>query len=1226
MDYFKDTWLVLDEYFKSNKNFLTKHHLESYNDFISNKIVNTIKILNPFIIIKNQENNNIQHEIEIYIGGLDSTQIFINKPTIFNNETREQRPLYPNEARLLDMTYKSDIYANIVIKYITRGTTGETIYETMLKNIKIGAIPIMLHSNLCVLNNQPLSLIKEIGECKYDQGGYFVIDGKEKVIVAQERIATNRIFMNKSKNDKYSYEGLIRCTSEENPLFPKTIHIYVLANKPIKKSDKQPNSIYISSPNISIDIPLFILFRALGVESDKEILEYIVYDINDPNNKNILDFLRFSIIQSNHITSQEDALDYIRNFVTYKHVDNVKKILIFDIFPNVGESFRSKALFLGFIINKLVKVCLGAIKESDRDSYTFKRVDTSGFLLSNLFRDYYNQFRNKVRNEIDREYLYGPWRTTTNIDHLINKSNINSIFDYTIIENGLKKSLKGSWGTNMIHEQQDLDLIKQGLSQDLSRISYLSTISHLRRVNTPLDPTAKIIGPHRLHTSQWGIMCPCESPDGASIGLLKNFAILCHVSFDIVPKEIKDVLQKHNLIYNNDVPIIDINKYTKILINNNWIGLHENPESILLLLKLYRRNGLINVLTSISWNVITNEINILTEAGRCTRPLYVIYNDKLLIEKYLANNKTISWNDMIGLNNKVDLNSSIKELEKNQAVIEFLDVEESNLSYIAMDISYIKKNTNYTHCEIHPSTILGVLTHNIPLANHNQAPRNIFSGAQGKQALGMYATNFNNRIDTMSYILYYPQKALICTRYQEYLNNNKMPHGENLIVAIATYTGYNMEDSIIFNKASLDRGCFNVTYYKNEIAREEENKIEGESIVFNNPYQVIESGKDLKDIKFANYKKLDENGFPILNSYISENDAYIGRTKIKTQYVEDKFNVNNIFGNKTKKEIYSDRSIIANKNLSGIVDKVFVYVNEDNKQNCKIRFRKIKIPELGDKLCSRNGQKGVIGMVMSPENMPFTKDGIIPDIIINPHAIPSRMTIAHLLESVLGKAACMMGTNIDATPFNNNVYDQVYDKLEKEFKMERYGNEILYNGFTGDQITTEIFIGPTYYERLKHMVVDKINYRTTGFKTIKNNQNEFKTLKTSPVVVTTRQPVAGRGTGNSGLRMGEMENAALVAHGLAETLQETFMDKSDAFDYVLDNDTEFINKLSIKDGKNLSNIRTPYAFKTFMQEVASASVKMHLLTEDQLEEEEDNYDDFEFENMSEEDEEDEEDN
>ncbi len=1633
MDFYKDTWYVLDEYFKTSY-FLTKHHLDSYNDFVLNKLPNTIRVLNPFIIIKNQDNGAITHEINVYIGGADGNELFINKPTIVN-EKGEQRLMYPNEARLKDMTYKAEIFANITVKYITRDEkeNKESTHEEVFKNIKIGAIPIMLHSCLCVLNNQTPKVLHEMGECIYDQGGYFIMDGKEKVIVAQERITTNRIFINKSKDPKFSHEGLIRCTSEENPLFPKTINIYVYADRLMKKDTEDDNedeeeskkeqeedkltptkippyAIVLSSPNIiGLKVPLFVLFRALGIESDKEIIEMILYDVEDQNNKSLLDFIRYSVLHGSFVMTQEEAMQYLANFVEYKNIDKVKHILINDLFPNVGNEFRNKAMFLGHIINKLIKVVLGINKESDRDSYLFKRVDISGFLMANLFRDYYNQFRQTVRNNIDRQYLYGPWRTLKNINNMINKSNLNLIFQSQIVEDGMRKSLKGSWGVNMVEEQQDADDIKQGIVQDLSRISYLGFISHLRRVNTPMDPTSKIVAPHRLHPSQWGIMCPCESPDGASIGLLKNMAILCKVTFDSSAQSIMQCLKEFGMVLLANVDIRTVKTSTKILLNSNWVGTHDDPIFIFKLLKLLKKNAFINIFTSVSWNIIQNEINILTEAGRCCRPLYVVDNGKLLIEQYVQELRTkkLNWNDLItGKSiknvNILDYNyispktvfgnikndALISILEKNQAPIEYIDVEEANCSYVAMDKSYLATNSRYTHCELHASTIFSVVTHNIPLANYNQAPRNIFSGAQGKQAIGCYATNFRNRIDTMSYVLHYPQRCLLNTRYCEYLNLNRLPNGENLIVALASYTGYNMEDSIIINRDSIERGMFNLTYYKDVVDREEENKKDNEVIKFNNPKTIIDQNKTLNELKWANYKKLDVNGFPNLNTYISEGDAVIGKTKIKTEIVEDTTIQNNIFGNKVKKEVYYDRSMIADKTLSGIVDKVYLYVDDEGQKTTKIRFRKVRIPEFGDKCCcydeetevltdngwkffkdltledkvatmvndalvyqhpteiqcydfdgklydvdskqvklrvtdnhrmyvrnlnrkdklnytikeakdiyrkqvhykknvnnwtpelqdappellidnckvvgfmidgyteslykgqsneyerinedlildiepwltffgiwiaegwtkgddyvsfaankprvkaalekvceelnfqinkhktkrdgpdatntwiivnktlvkymfpfsvggnnkylpewvwyldreqckilingmllgdgdfgtvknrryytttstvladqfqrlclhagfsankllkaeagyttekndgsiittnadywvlgvndkqnepkinkymyngkqkydgqpndswveykgkvrcctvpegdgiiyvrrkgfvvwsgnSRMAQKGVIGMIIPRENMPFTKDGIVPDMIINPHAIPSRMTMAHLLETLLGKVATCKGSTIDGTPFNNNDYSELYTMLEKEFNLERHGNEIMYNGFTGDQIGCDIFIGPIFYERLKHMVADKINYRQVNLRTIYNNGKE-QILKDAPVNVVTRQPTKGRGN-NGGLRIGEMERDSIMSHGMMSFLKESLMERSDKYSYDLDNDTNTILHRNMKDSHDISHVETPYAFKQLVHEMTTLGIKPILYTEPITEEEE----------------------
>lgn len=1235
MDY---VWSVLESYFKSDKYFLTKHHLSSYNDFVSNKIVSTINALNPIITIKNTPD--VTHEINVFIGGPTGQDIYINKPTIV--EDGKQRIMYPNEARLKDLTYQSEIFADIFIRYIAKPVgEPEKITEKLFEKIKIGAIPIMLHSNLCVLNNQPKKILREMGECVYDQGGYFIINGKEKVIVAQERIATNRIFINKSKDDKYSFHGLIRCTSEESPLFPKTINMYVLSpNKPFKKKKQDeeeeeeevdpdkpvpeenytkpekeeeedpkkkdphfPNAIVIECPNISKPIPLFMLFRALGIESDYDILKHIVYDIDDPNNKGMLDFLRASIVHGNRFYLQKDVHTYLTNFNKFKHFDKLREILLNDIFPNVGASFKKKAIFLGHIVNELVKVCLGAKKESDRDSYIFKRVDISGFMIGNLFRDYYNQFKNKARNKIDNEYLYGSLKNAKDISGLIRMDNIPYIFQHEIIEDGMRKSLKGSWGIGANNTE-----VKQGLVQDLSRFSYIGAMSHLRRVNTPMDPTSKLVAPHRLHTSQWGIMCPCESPDGGSIGLLKNLAIMAHITFDMNPKNIQKCLQDHDLINIENASFEELDVHTKVFINNNLVGIHADAPNLYQKLKLLKRNSMLQIFTSISWNVLQKKINILTEAGRCCRPVFVVHKGKLLVEQYkddIMQNK-LSWKDLIHGFSRKDtnehediyiINNNLEQLENNQAVIEFIDVEESNTAYIAMSPKDI--TSQHTHCEIHPSTILSILTHQIPLVNHNQAPRCVFSGAQGKQAIGLYATNFANRIDTMSYVLHYPQRSLVNTRFKEFLNNNNMPNGENLIVAIATYTGYNMEDSIIFNRAAIERGSFNITYYKNLMEMEEENNFEGELIKFGNPVK-LSNTKQVQKVKFANYKKMDENGFPLLNSFITEGDAYVGKVRIKT--VKTERPEDEIFGDAQSVEYYYDKSSVANKTLSGKVDKVFVYTGENGLKVCKVRLRKFRTPELGDKLCSTIAQKGVIGMILPPEDMPFTKDGIIPDIIINPHAIPSRMTVGQLLECVIGKAAACMGTLIDATPFNNLDYTPIYNSLEKDFKFERHGNEVMYSGYYGCQLNCDVFIGPTYYQRLKHMVADKMNYRKVDFMSVNNGKKTYN-IRSAPYEFMTRQPTHGRGS-EGGLRIGNMELDSISAHGLYQYIKESMMEKSDTFLYELDNETHTI--LHKQDTNDASLINTPYSFKLLVQEMMTMCIKPSLMTEPIEEEEEDN--------------------
>lgn len=1242
MDFYNDTWEVVDNYFSTTPYFLTKHHLDSYNDFVSNKVLNTIKVLNnSFTVIKNETATQTQNVIDVHIGGLDGKDVFINKPTIVENG--EARLLYPNEARLRDMTYQSELFANVhmVIRQTTTGH-NERVIERVFKNIKIGAIPIMLHSKLCVLHDQPHEVLREMGECPYDQGGYFVVDGKEKVIVAQERIATNRIFINKSKDIKYSHEGLIRCTSIENPLFPKTTYLYVNAIR--ENSDMIDNAISIAIPTIAEHIPIFVMFRALGVESDKEIMEYITYDVDDPVNKNIIEFLYYSILDCRGIYTQEDALDYMANFVEYKNKDKLKYILVNDLFPNVGYSYKNKAMFLGHIVRKIVRVALGASEETDRDNYMYKRVDISGFLLANLFRDYYNQFRNFVRNKLDQAYLYGPWKEN-GIENIVNKGNLNTIFDYRIIEDGLRKSLKGSWGKITSKEQQDykdLENIKQEVVQDLNRFSYAGFISHLRRCNTPLDPTAvKLVGPHKLHTSQWGIMCPCESPDGASIGLLKNFAILCNVTFDIPVDSIMTCLRQYGMLETKDIAVPQVKQMTKILVNSNWVGVCDDAPRMYKLLKLLKKNALINIYTSISWNILNSEINILTESGRCCRPTYIVRNDKdIIVTKFLDDlkSKKVVWTDLIRgdlvsrdqfspiFNGYIDPKQIIKQilgktvntideiievLETTQAAVEYADVEETNGHLIAIDSNEVMtSNKAYTHCELHASTMLSAVAVNTPFADHNQAPRNIFSSGQCKQAIGVFATNFNNRIDTMTYVMNYPQRPITATRYGAYTNFNTMGNGQNLIVAVACYTGYNQEDSIIFNKTSVERGMFNLTYYKNMVDAEGQNRDGTEAIKFANPLKLIEEGKNLTNLKFGNYTKLDANGFPKVNSYIHEGDAILGRCKVTTEYVEDENSKNNIFNNKVRREVYEDKSIVADKTVSGIVDKVFVYFDDYNNKKVKIRFRKNRAVDVGDKNCSRAGQKGVCGALIPEENLPFTKDGLKPDIIINPHAFPSRMTIGHLFESVLNKYGAMKGTFVDATPFNHNDYGKLYEMLENDFGMERYGNEVMYNGFSGEQIASEIFIGPTFYQKLKHMVQDKINYRSTGPRTLR-----------------TRQPTHGRSSGG-GLALGNMETNCLIAIGSAAFLKESMMERSDKYQYDIDNSTGNIAIVNKKAGifqgykgddvipsHDFSTLETPYAFKLLTQELMTMGLKPTIHTQEDgfMSDEEETYEDVEIE-------------
>ena len=435
----------------------------------------------------------------------------------------------------------------------------------------------------------------------------------------------------------------------------------------------------------------------------------------------------------------------------------------------------------------------------------------------------------------------------------------------------------------------------------------------------------------------------------------------------------------------------------------------------------------------------------------------------------------------------------------------------------------------------------------------------------GKQAVGIHSTNYNKRFDTFTHILHYPQKPLINTMLSKHMNLDKLPNGINVIVAIASYTGFNQEDSVLINQSALDRGLFNSTFYRCYKDEEKKNQLTGEEDKFCKPDKT-----KLLFSKPCNYEKLNSNGFVEKNKYVDDTDIIIGKIK----------------PNKSDSSKFIDSSTSVKTNESGFIDDNYFNTNGDGYKFCKVRIRNSRIPYIGDKFSSRHGQKGTIGMVYNQADMPFSKDGIVPDIIINPHAIPSRMTIAQLMECILGKSCLLGGYQGNGTVFNNVKVDDISDILEG-FNYQKHGNEVLYNGFNGEQLNTKIYMGPTYYQRLKHMTEDKIHSRSEG-----------------PVVSMTRQPAEGRSS-HGGLRFGEMERDCMIAHGSSMFLKERLMEVSDKFTCCICNKCGLIcissnieNIFECKACNNyneFSKIYIPYSCKLLFQELISMSMSPRFL-------------------------------
>tara|TARA_Y100000389_G_scaffold105244_1_gene102121 strand:- start:2703 stop:6959 length:4257 start_codon:yes stop_codon:yes gene_type:complete len=1196
-------WEIIDTYFKDNKSVLIQHQLNSYNDFFNNGINRIFKEKNPIKILKQQnpETKNYDYRANIYLGGREGKNIYFGKPIIYDDD--KEHFMYPNIARLRNMTYAVTIHFDVIIDYIITedGITNET--SSTLEKIYLGRFPIMLNSDLCILNTLSPEVKFNMGECKNDLGGYFIIDGKEKAIISQEKFADNMIYIKDNYNEIYSTSCEVRSVSEDASKPVRTVSIRI-----VKPNDKLTNNqIVVNIPNVRKAIPLFILMRALGIESDKKIIEYCLLDTE--KYKTYIELFIPSIHDAGRIFTQATAIKYISTFTKGKTIFHVLEILMNYFLPHIGDNnFNDKAFYIGHMVKELLKVFTKENKPTDRDSFRFKRVDVAGDLLYNLFKEYYTLQQRNIFQTIDKEYYYKQGIYQRNFTALID-NNYKDIFKDRIVETGFKKAFKGNWGAEA-HTK------KSGVVQDLNRLSFNSYISHLRKINLPLDASTKIIGPRLLHSSQWGLIDPVDTPDGGNIGLHKHLAMSTYITSQCSKFPLIEFLKSNlNLKLLSQSSVYFISQNTKVFVNGDWVGIIEFPIKMLEKLKNYRRLALIPVYTSILWEKESNSIYIYTDSGRLTRPLFYVedgitsYRKSDIILNKLLDHK-FDWKELItGFNKKkYDINNcnvyqnieelygvvEVDSLIKSQGIIEYLDTSEEEGSLICIEEENIDK-LQYTHLEIHPSLIFGVMGNLIAYPENSQLPRDLFSCGQSKQAVSIYHTNFQNRIDKSGLILNSGQIPLIKSRYLKYINNEQHPYGVNAIVAIGIYGSYNVEDSILFNQGAIDRGIFRTTYFNSYESREESSKV-GNSTV-DSKFANIEENNVIGLKPGYDYANLDEYGLIKENMPANDKTVIIGK----------------ISSNLTDPNTYIDDSVSPKKGQIGFVDKSFITQSEEGFRIAKVRIREERIPAIGDKFCSRCGQKGTIGLIIPEQDMPFTSQGIRPDIIINPHALPSRMTISQLIECLAGKACAEYGAFGDATAFaNKGPKNKLFGRLLSEVGYSSTGNELLYNGQTGEQLEAEIFIGPTYYMRLKHMVKDKINARAKG-----------------PRTVLTRQTVQGRAN-EGGLRIGEMERDVIVAHGMAKFLYDSLLTRGDNYYMAICNTTGTIaiynesknlfmspladgpiqftglleDNINIIDitryGRSFSIVNVPYSFKLLMQELGTMNISLRIITDQNI--------------------------
>lgn len=1582
--YIETPWNIIESYFRGQHlERFVRHQLESYNNFVGYQITKTIEMFNPVHIASEQDFDPVskKHSLEIFI---TFENFHIYRPQIHENNGAIKL-MFPQEARLRNFTYASATTVDINIKYIVRNGPNlentQTFYKTIPK-VHIGKLPIMLKSNICVLNQYKHFENTQTGECKFDAGGYFIINGSEKTVLGQERAAENRVYcFNISKNDtKYTWKAEIKSVPDFKCISPKQINMMISS-----KNNGFGNAICVDLPRVKQPIPLFIVFRALGVISDKEICDKILLNIAADKNKEMLEALQASIIEANKYITQEECIRYITGFVMYTPINmdketGIKKkheftleILNNDLFPHC-HNMEQKIYFLGYMTNRLLLASFEIIKQDDRDSYLNKRVDLTGTLLNNLYRNYFNKLVKDMEKQIIREINTGSWKSTDDYENIINLTNIYKIVKSTTIENGIKRALStGDFGIKHTNSN------KVGVAQVLNRLNYVSSLSHARRISTPTDKSGKLIPPRKLHNTCWGFLCPAETPEGQSVGVVKNLSYMTHITIYSNSMPLYEYIMPNiTPIDNLEITSVDMYEKVKVFINGCWVGITDTPYELYTMLKDKKYKGIINIYTSIIFDYKMREIRVCNDSGRLTRPLLRVKDKSLLLT-----------NDIIRKLNGLDLvwDNLLTSSSISDSVLEYIDPEEQSWSLIATKPKDIIAKTDgihkYTHCEIHPSTIFGVLASCIPFPEHNQSPRNTYqcldvnetvllsngskvaikdikigddvlcfhpetmettntkvvnqyvretdkliykittmsgreivatedhkfmtiegwcevrnmsanetkigilphqqsrlenihteskvilseeqfrgffeknnfkhplidkyikelkninmlplnntnynlpilarifgflladgsiniyernnnkftacsfdfgteddvkcfendlefcgfnkckynkssrkfnkvvhttyavthngifpalllalgisygrktesarreipewimngnklikreflSGfqggdgckirwnkidkgynficaetsqqinpqfvntlhkfmsqcvelirefgievsevkqklveenriklsykisdkhsnliqyfdqigyrysssknsnsfmvieylkfkidlfkthkvavemirklydeqknntqianelnlttrhvadvirsyknnrkismrnlgkntiekwmeevtlfnnmlfvpiksielvnnrlisditvasenhsfiagnnflssncAQGKQAMGVYVTNYENRMDKTAYVLNYPMRPLVDTRIMNMIQLNKIPSGTQVIVAIMTHTGYNQEDSLLINKGSIDRGMALVTVYHTE-KDEDKQKINGDEEIRCKP-----DSTKTKGMKMGNYNKVNSKGVIPENSLVENRDVIIAKvTPIKENRNDH-----------TKVIKYEDQSKIYKTVEETYIDKNYIDRNGEGYNFAKVRLRAVRKPVIGDKFSSRHGQKGTVGNIIPECDMPFTSNGVKPDIIINPHAIPSRMTIGQLKETVLGKVLVELGLFGDGTSFGEFDVKDICGELIK-LGYESNGNELLYNGLTGEQHECSVFMGPVFYQRLKHMVNDKAHSRSIG-----------------PMVNLTRQPAEGRSR-DGGLRFGEME-------------------------------------------------------------------------------------------------------
>ena len=1224
---------IVESYFEQRS--LVNHQLASYNDCIPSsdgimsrmdRIVRNIRIGTDEPVEDNDGGiiklDVLDKEIVIRM-----KNIHLGRPTI-KEANGAEHPATPMECRLRKLTYFSPVYLDF--KIIDEDKPAPEIEE----RVHIGNLPIMVRSAQCNLHANHIShlcgdadrklspytstedadrlkeLLRRAGEDPLDPGGYFIINGTERVLISMEDLAPNRVTV--EKNKKYAHE------TEVAKIFSQKDGV----RKPLNIEKRRDGMLMVKIPSAgTTPIPVVLLMRALGMENDKEIfaaiagpveaMKYTVANINDVKDN-----------EEYGVESTEEALQWLeKKFAAGQQKEyreaRIQNLLDKELLPHLGSSEdnrEKKAIFLGRIVRQVLEMAITDRDPNDKDHYANKRVRLAGDLIEDLYRVSMQQLARDLKYQLERHH------------NRKRELRINACLRPDVLTQKIMHALAtGNWVGG-----------RSGVSQLLDRTTYLAALSHMRRVTSPLVRSQPHFEARDLHPTHWGRLCPNETPEGQNCGLVKNAAQMIDVSEEVAEADVKELLREAGV----DSSPAGWAEGSRIHVNGDIFGLHKNPTKLVNQFKRRRRQGRIRSEVSIRHDSENRDVFINTDRGRILRPLLVLEDGDLNLSKEslenirsgewtfndLVSNGVVEWvdaeeeEDLLVAPRPFDLPMSSPENNRpiNPANVEWLNLGEEQIShadlrvevhmangesvfeefsvplnYYQEDIDALRRKQKrknlilvYTHVEIDPQLILGVCASLVPYPEHNSTPRVTGGTAMVKQSLGLPSANYRLRPDTRMHVMHYPQQSIVGTRAMKTTNFAQRPGGQNFVVAILSHHGYNMQDAVVINRAAVERSLGRSSFIRTYNA---ENKRfpGGQEERIEIPGTGLDEIKGLKS--WESYTHLERDGLPTPETFLSsvggESSVLVGKTS-PPRFLEE------AHGHFLQAQERRESAMMVRHGESGWVDNVYVTESLDSTLLCRITVRSEKIPEIGDKFASRHGQKGIIGRLVDEQDMPFTVDGVVPDLIINPHAIPSRMTVAHVLEMVGGKVGAMEGRHIDGTAFSGEKEDSLRAGLLRN-GFAHTGRESMMSGETGEAYEAEIFAGVIYYQRLHHLVSSKLHARSRG-----------------RVQILTRQPTEGRAR-QGGLRFGEMERDCLIAHGASMVIKDRLLDESDGWPLQVCNNSgcghiayyDWKRRTPVcpicGDRADVHTVQTSYAFKLLLDEMKSLGVAMRLELEDQ---------------------------